>query len=125
MNNKVLGTQFERKICEFISKMGYWVHFLSPDNRGAQPFDIIAVKNGRAVVGDCKTSSRKLFSISRLEDNQIMAFEKWAACGNEDPILFVLYDGVTYFIPYSDLKKHGQVDVTTFFGKDIDKCISK
>ena len=125
MNNKILGTQYEKKICKLLSAMGYWVHFLSPDNRGAQPFDIIAVKDGKAVVGDCKTSSKKTFPISRLEDNQVMAFDKWLACGNSDPILFVLYDGITYFIPYTILQKEGKVDVTEFSGRDIDKCISK
>lgn len=111
MNNKVLGTQFERKICDILSKMGFWVHFISPDNRGAQPFDIIAAKNGRVIAGDCKTSKEKSFPISRLEDNQIMAFEKWMACGNGAPFIFILHDEEIYIMPYTMLKGRTKVNI--------------
>ena len=48
MNNKIIGTAFEKEMCELLANRGYWVHFITPDNRGAQPFDIIAVKDGKA-----------------------------------------------------------------------------
>lgn len=112
MNNKALGMQFEKRICELFAKNGYWVHFISPDNRGAQPFDIIAVKNGYAIVGDCKTSAYKVFPMSRLEDNQIMAFEKWMACGNTTPYIIIQYRDDVYFVPYTTLKIKNKIDIT-------------
>jgi len=109
MNNKKLGTEFEKQFCQLLASRGYWVHFLSPDNRGAQPFDIIAVKAGEATAYDCKTCVADTFNISRLEDNQIMAFEKWLACGNTEPRIAVLHNDKIYLISYSHLKQMKKV----------------
>lgn len=113
MNNKKHGMAFEKKVLKKISETGAWVHFLSPDERGAQPFDIIAVKDGIALAAECKTqdSKSRYFSISRLEDNQIMAFEKWLMCGNPEPIIFVEYKGEVKTIEYNLLKREGKVDL--------------
>ena len=111
MNNKIRGTEFEREVCKKLSDMGYWVHFLTPDERGAQPFDIIAVKGTVAGAIECKTleASRQVFSIKRLEDNQIWAFQKWVACGNGEPLIFVKRSNTVYIIPWTKLKKQGKV----------------
>lgn len=113
MNNKQIGTGFENRMCELLNQMGYWVHFITPDAKGAQPFDIIAVKNGIAHAIDCKTCASDRISISRLEDNQIMAFEKWIRCGNPMPKIAVEYavDGHIYLIPYCLLKQKKTVKV--------------
>ena len=91
MNNKKIGAEFEKQMIDILSKQGYWVHFISPDHRGAQPFDIIAVKDGMAMALDCKTSVNRYFHIRRLEVNQLMAFDKWLACGNATPFIAVLH----------------------------------
>lgn len=111
MNNKKLGTAFERKMVEQLSSQGYWVHFISPDNRGSQPFDIIAVKNGLAVAIDCKTCKDKVFRFGRLEENQIFAFEKWLACGNANPFIAVEHDDRIIMIDYIELKEKGKIDL--------------
>ena len=111
MNNKRLGMTFEKRVVNMLMEGGYWVHFISPDSRGAQPFDIIAAKDGVAVVGDCKTSKDHIFRIGRLEENQKMAFEKWVACGNTEPVIFVEYKGDVKMISYCDLKKTGRIDL--------------
>ena len=113
MNNKQLGTDFERRMCVNFALDGYWVHFLTPDARGAQPFDIIAVKNGRAYAIECKTLSPRVksFNISRLEDNQIMAFERWIACGNAEPMILVEWGKVVVLIGYEELKRKKKIDM--------------
>ena len=113
MNNKKHGTAFEKFIVRKLSEEGSWVHFLSPDERGAQPFDIIAVKDGMACAIECKTqdSKNKWFPISRLEDNQIMAFEKWMACGNPEPIICVEYKDGVKIVPYNKLKEERKVNL--------------
>ena len=111
MNNKRIGMDFERKIVDMFSKSGYWVHFISPDARGAQPFDIIIVKDGVAVVGDCKTCKDHIFRLNRLEENQKMAFEKWLSCGNTEPLIFVEHKGAVKIIEYSALKSAGRIDL--------------
>ena len=109
MNNKKLGTKFERKICHMLNRDGWWVHFIEPKQSGAQPFDIIAVRLGRAIAIDCKTCVSARFSIDRLEDNQIFAFEKWIACGNDDPYIMVEHGEDVYVIPYAYLKENKSV----------------
>lgn len=109
VNNKRLGSAFERTVCETLALKGYWVHFIVPDARGAQPFDIIAVKDGRALAIDCKTCVADVFNISRLEDNQIMAFEKWIRCGNTMPIIIVEHKDNVYAIPYDKLKEYEKI----------------
>lgn len=111
MNNKKLGTEFEKDTCFLFSALGYWVHFIVPDARGAQPFDIIAVKDGRAFVVDCKTCATHRLRVQRLEDNQHMAFQKWMRCGNVEPALAVLYNNNVYLISYLRLLDEGVVDL--------------
>ena len=111
MNNKKLGTEFEKQMVDLLSKQGYWVHFITPDARGAQPFDIIAVKDGMAVALDCKTCVNRYFSISRLEVNQLMAFDKWIACGNTTPIIAVFHNDEITMVDYLELKMKGRIDL--------------
>ena len=103
MNNKRLGTEFERELCEILTGLGWWTHFITPNAAGAQPFDIVAVKDNCAIAIDCKTSARPSFPITRLEDNQRFAFDKWLRCGNVYALLAVKYEGKIYFIDYEIL----------------------
>lgn len=109
MNNKALGTAFEKKLCKKLADLDYWVHFISPDNRGAQPFDIVAVKNNIPIAIDCKTSARSVFPYDRLEDNQKLAFEKWLRCGNEYAVIAVKFKERIYFIEYEWLEEEGKL----------------
>lgn len=111
MNNKRLGTEFEREMCKILKDDGWWVHFITPDASGAQPFDIIAVKDGTAMAADCKTSATPIFSINRLEDNQINAFDLWLKCNNGNPIVWVKYNDAIYLVSYLPLKALGKVDL--------------
>ena len=111
MSNKKLGTAFENEVVELMRKRGYWVHFLAPDARGAQPFDIIAVKNGMALAIECKTlaAKEKVFPIERLEDNQKFAFEVWQKCGNAEPLIAVKWGNEIRFIGWNNLKRYRKV----------------
>lgn len=111
MNNKKLGSKFEQEICRRFASKGYWVHFIVPDIRGAQPFDIIAVKNGTAYAIDCKTCVADVFNISRLEENQVMAFEKWERSGNNCPVIIVEHKENVICIEYDVLKKYGKIRI--------------
>ena len=116
MNNKKLGTDFENEFCDLLAKLGFWVHFITPDKAGSQPFDVIAVKNGKAYAFDCKTSSRKFFKKERLEENQKTAFDKWLRCGNANAYIAVKYEEHIYLLPYADfIKKHdGRVNLEQY-----------
>ena len=113
MNNKKLGTAFEQRICDKLKNAGYWVHFLTPDKRGAQPFDIIAVKDGLAVAIECKTLdvTQRYFRISRLEENQKLALERWKACGNNYAYIVVEYGKTIVPIRYEELLESEKIDL--------------
>lgn len=81
MSNKSTGTAFEKEFAELLAGKGFWVHRFQ-DNQNGQPFDIIAVKNGRAYVFDCKHCEGRAFRLSRIEENQWMAMERWRECEN-------------------------------------------
>ena len=72
MSNKKIGNGFEAEFCEKLFQNGYWVHNLA-QNAAGQPADVVAVKNGVPYLIDCKVCSGKVFSVSRIEDNQRMA----------------------------------------------------
>lgn len=109
--NKKIGTEFEKKVCKILADKGYWVHFIAPNILGSQPFDIIAVKNGKAIAIDCKTCVSARFNISRLEENQIAAFEKWLKCGNSEPLIIIEHYKKIVFVEYSKLKNERTVKV--------------
>lgn len=118
MNNKALGTKWEKDFCKWLAQKGWWVHFITPAPDGGQPFDVIAVKNGKALAIDCKTSAKATFSLNRLELNQVMSFNKWLKCGNLMPVVAVNYQGKLYFIKYDELKA-GYVDLRKRRGIDL------
>lgn len=123
MNNKQIGTEFEREMCAYLKREGYWAHFITPDARGAQPFDIIAVKDGEAFAIDCKTSAKPVFPLSRLEDNQIAAFDYWIKCGNLNPMVAVKYNGGMYLLSYPALKRYGKMDIVEDSHFKVEKWI--
>ena len=112
-NNKKLGTSFEQYVCKLLARDGYWVHFIAPDARGAQPFDIVAVKNGKAHAIECKTLRKedRDFRLERLEQNQVLAFQRWVDCGNGMPKILVYHDHEVYVVPYDELLKAGKINL--------------
>ena len=125
-NNKQIGAKFEQEFVEILAKEGFWAHFLAPSPTGAQPFDVIAMKDGYAFCFDCKTSVKSIFPLSRLEDNQILAFDKWIKCGGTAPLIAVKYDNKIYLIEYTRLQREGSVDLRKAeawhdFSKEVEK----
>lgn len=110
-SNKKLGSDFEDEVVELMAQGGYWAHRIVPDARGAQPFDVIAVKNDMAVAIECKTlaETEKYFPISRLEDNQKFAFEYWCKRGNRGAFVAVKWKDTIKFIPWQELRQKRKV----------------
>ena len=103
MNNKTLGTKFEKDFARFLANQGYWAHFLEgAAHTGAQPFDLIAIKDNIPHCIDCKTLANKNgnFPISRIEDNQIMAYKRYKKCGNTFFELAILWNNDVYIVPF-------------------------
>lgn len=106
MSNKSTGTAFEKEFAELLAEKGFWVHRLQ-DNQNGQPFDIIAVKNGRAYAFDCKDCAGRSFPLSRVEENQRMAMERWEECGNGIGYFVVHFVASgTYILPFGEIAYH-------------------
>lgn len=100
MTNKKLGNDFESEFCEFLGEHGFWVHNMA-QNKSGQPADVIAVKNQKAYLIDCKVCSDGKFPVSRVEDNQHYAMQYWKLCGNGDAwFAMKMPNGQVYMVPY-------------------------
>lgn len=83
MTNKKLGNGFEAEFCEILSEHGFWCHNLA-QNAAGQPADVIAAKDGKSFLIDCKVcSASDKFPLKRIEENQHLAMELWKSCGND------------------------------------------
>ena len=108
MTNKKLGNDFERQFCEMLAAEGWWVHNMA-QNAAGQPADVIAAKNGKAVLVDCKVCSHKGFALSRVEDNQHLAMERWEKCGNGDAWFAIkTMDGDIMMVSHFDIQVIGR-----------------
>ena len=103
MSNKSNGTAFERKFAEILSAEGFWAHCLK-DNVNGQPFDVIASKNGRTYVFDCKDCQTDRFALSRIEENQRNAMRLWAETGNQKGMFAVKFSGRIYLLQHTALE---------------------
>lgn len=99
MSNKSAGTAFENEFSELLSGYGFWVHILQ-GNRNGQPFDVIAARNGRTFVFDCKDCQSDAFLLSRIEENQHNAMMLWSTTGNSQPMFAIRYAGGTYLVEH-------------------------
>lgn len=84
-------------------------------NIGSQPCDLIAIKNDRATLIDCKTCNTHLFPIKRIEENQWQAYKRFKECGNNDYVLAINYKDEIYIIPLDIIDKNRKsIDLDTF-----------
>ena len=102
MSNKKVGNQFEAELCEILADEGFWTHNLAQNSDG-QPADIIAVKNGKAYLIDCKVCSRDRFPFSRIEENQSLSMEWWRDCGNGEGLFALEFSDQVYMVTLSSI----------------------
>lgn len=103
MNNKKNGTAFERNFAELLSAEGFWAHCLK-DNVNGQPFDVIAAKNGRTYVFDCKDCMTERFVLSRIEENQHNAMKLWSETENQPGMFAIKFSGRIYLVSHGILE---------------------
>lgn len=98
--NKTIGNKFETDFCNLLYKKGFWVLNIS-QNQAGQPSDVIAVKNQRAYLIDCKVCENDRFSFSRIEENQHTSMTFWKQCGNHYGLFALrLTDGEIYILDH-------------------------
>lgn len=102
-NNKKLGNDFESRFCEILYSEGFWVHNLAQNSAG-QPADVIAARNGKTYLIDCKVCSNRGFALSRMEENQDLSMELWKDTGNGEGWFAVLIGEQIVMIPHFTVK---------------------
>lgn len=100
VSNKKLGNDFEQEFCNILSSKGYWVHNFA-NRKNGQPADVIAAKDGKALLFDCKVCSNGYFDKGRIEVNQDMAMKKWLKCNKESAFFALKLKEGVYILPYS------------------------
>lgn len=100
MSNKKLGNDFETQLCELLFEKGYWAHNLA-QNASGQPADVLAVKDGRSYLIDCKVCSNGKFPFSRMEENQDLSMSLWEECGNGEGWFALKLDEEIYMVTHS------------------------
>jgi Holliday junction resolvase len=103
MTNKKLGNDFEAQFCEDLFCHGYWVHNMA-QNASGQPADVIAVKDGKSYLIDCKVCTGKGFALSRMEENQDLSMELWQACGNGVGWFAILVGERVFMLTHTTIK---------------------
>ena len=100
-SNKKIGNTFESDFCDLLYEHGYWAHNLT-QNASGQPADVIAVRDGRAYLIDCKFCTNNKFQFSRLEENQQTAMTLWENCNNgEGWFALSLNDGRIFMLSHN------------------------
>lgn len=95
-DNKRDGNRFECDFCDLLSQYGFWVHNMA-QNQSGQPADVIAVRDRLAYLIDCKVCHGR-FALSRIEDNQHYAMQRWSDCGNNDGWFALKVDDDIYML---------------------------
>lgn len=96
------GAEFERYVVDLFQKNGFWALRIPKNERGAQPFDILAIRGNEVYAVDCKVCQRKSFPLSRIEDNQWMAMDVMTWKTNAKIGFVVYHEGKLFFIPYKE-----------------------
>ncbi len=129
-SNKKIGNDFETQFCEYLFSQGFWVHNMA-QNVSGQPADVLAARNGKSYLIDCKVCTDDKFVLSRIEENQNLSMKMWEDTGNTEG-LFAIYFGPekgTIMITHNQLKKFKGSSVTSkdllFRGIPLIKWVEK
>ena len=123
--NKKLGNKFEAELSQILFDCGFWVHRLQQNDAG-QPADILAAKNGKSFLIDCKVCSTKSgFRFSRVEDNQELAMSLWESCGNGTGwFALKAQSGAIYMISMSSIKLYRKTQTAINEETMNSKCLT-
>lgn len=79
--NKKIGNEYEKKYIEILQEQGFWCHLFAYKAEG-QPCDVVALKDGKALLADVKHCSSKRFPFTDIQSNQITCFRLAKEKGN-------------------------------------------
>ena len=120
MSNKEAGTRFEKEFAEILAEHWFWVH-LFQDNKNGQPCDVIAARDDRAYLFDCKNCEEPFFRLDRMEENQYNAMRLYDITGNRKGMFAIRFpSSEIYLVQYDRLKEMQEKQF-----KRIDKTVCR
>lgn len=130
MTNKKIGNDFESDFCEILFENGFWTHNLA-QNASGQPADVIASRNGKTYLIDCKVCSNRGFALSRMEENQNLSMELWKSTGNGEGWFAILVEGRIFMVSHSIINfqrslksRMSKLDIETY-GVPLERWIKE
>lgn len=124
MSNKSEGTKFEEELATLFGQNEFWCHLFQQNVRG-QPCDLIAAKLNRCLLIDAKDCKRDRFPLSRVEDNQFYAMQRWVMITKfEAYFAFKLSDGSIKVAPFNKVKFDMQSGIKSYEKKDFEQFSS-
>ena len=96
------GRKFEEELCDYFSSQGYYVIYNEKGITGAQPCDIVIIKNNIAILVEAKNLDNKsgIFNLDRIEQNQVLAYNKFRSCKNTNFILAIKWKNNIWLIDF-------------------------
>lgn len=101
-SNRTKGLSFEAEFAYILFEHGFWAHNLTQNAHG-QPADIIAAKNLKSYLIDCKDCTNDYFSTTRIESNQIDAMMLWQERVKTDGLFAIQFDNRIYIATLKSL----------------------
>lgn len=107
------GKKFEEELCNFFANRHYYVVYNNKGISGSQPFDILIIRDNVCFAIECKNLENKngIFNIDRIEENQLLAYNRFLECRNHNFILAILWNNNVYFVNF---------DLLEYYKKSID-----
>ena len=129
--NKKGGNNFESFFCSLLFSNGFWAHNLAQNQTG-QPADVLAARNGKAYLIDCKVCGKNGFAFHRIEENQDSSMTIWKERGNGTGwFAFRLPDDTIWLMPhlallgYEKIKSSLSIKEIQLYGQPFEKWVEK
>jgi Holliday junction resolvase len=103
-SNKELGNRVEKEFAQYMYAKGWWVHIFSYNSNG-QPCDIVMSKDNLVWFLDVKSVQTEEFDFSRIEPNQMTAFELLVSRGTINAGFACKFNDGWYLLDFSRMKK--------------------
>ena len=99
------GAEFENVFAKWLFDKGFWALNIPKNKFGAQPFDIIAIKDDFIWAIDCKVCGQNRLDLRRVEPNQLSAFNALRTRTNAHCSFVCWHKNVMYEITFNEVEK--------------------
>jgi Holliday junction resolvase len=105
IDGKMITTGLEKEVCDWFTKVGFWVISVNQGKVKSTMCDIIAIKDNECYFFNCKIlkSTNGIFDMKRNSKEEIAKYREFNACGNTNMWLCLLWKGDYYVVNFNVL----------------------